>query len=125
MPRSFVSSAVIDNGNRRRLTVAMPLALSVGTYTVKWKSLSADDGDPAKGEFTFTFDPNAVAKAGKETLREEAPSATATAPSNGVAPVISAGAEDGGTSWVLVVAVAVGMFVVGGGTTFLLVQKRP
>lgn len=119
-------AAVIDNGNRRRLTVAMPLALAVGAYTVKWKSLSADDGDTATGQFSFTFDPNAAAQPGKETQKEEPTGAAGTATATSNTPsAAGANGDGGGTSWVLVIAVAVGMFVVGGGTTFLLVQKRP
>ena len=119
-------AAVIDNGNRRRLTVTMPLALAVGTYTVKWKTLSADDGDTSAGQFSFTFDPNAAAQPGKEAQKEPTGGAagTATAASN-IPSAAGPNGDGGGTSWVLVIAVAVGMFVVGGGTTFFLVQKRP
>ena len=40
-------AAVIDKANRRRLTVPMPSRLAIGKYSVRWKTLSADDGDPA------------------------------------------------------------------------------
>ena len=123
------TAAVIDNGNRRRLSVAMPSSLAPGAYTVNWKTLSADDGDPADGQFSFTYNPGGKADPGQERVREElagaaSPAATASSPAPAaLAPSVDA--DGGGTSWVLVIAVAVGMFVAGSGTTFLLVQRAP
>jgi methionine-rich copper-binding protein CopC len=117
--------AVIDNADRRRLSVALPANLPPGDYTVRWTTLSAEDGDTAEGEWTFAVDPSRPASPGVVNLRdgytEPAPAATA-APSLAPALVDNSG---GGTSWVLVVAVAVGMFVVGSGTAYLLIQKQP
>ncbi|MGE5594966.1 MAG: copper resistance protein CopC [Hyphomicrobiales bacterium] len=126
-------SAVIDNADRTVLTVALPSGLPAGQYTVKWKTLSAEDGDPATGQTTFTVDPNGPASPGKENLRED----IATPPPAGndgtggsgpesVAPPVTTtiGGSGGGTSWVLVVAVAVGCLALGSGTTFLLIQKK-
>lgn len=117
-------AAVIDNADRRRLKVPLPSNLPSGAYTVKWKSLSAEDGDTAEGTLRFTFDPNGVANPGKTVLREDL---LGTGEPNGATPVPAApstGGGDGGVSWVLVVAVAVGALVLGSGTTFLLVQRR-
>jgi len=120
-------AGVVDNGNRRKLSVAMPTTLQPGVYTVRWKTLSADDGDPANGTFTFTYDPNGTASPGTEVVRPPILGETPTATPSGNADVppaqINSG-NGGGTSWPLVAAVAVGMFVLGGGTTFLLVQKK-
>lgn len=118
-------AAVIDNSNRSRLTVTLPPTLEPGEYTVRWKTLSAEDGDPADGELTFTIDPDATPDPGKEQLVEGAPTAP---PDDGngetSAPPVIEGGDGGGTSWVLVAAVAVGCLVLGSGTTFLLVQKK-
>jgi copper resistance protein C len=117
------TAAVIDNGNRKKLSVALPSTLAPGQYTVKWKSLSADDGDPAQGQLKFTFDPAGIPAAGITDLRTGLDAPAATPPAGApAAPLASAGG--GGTSWILVAAVALGMFVMGGGTAFLLVQKR-
>lgn len=124
-------AAAVANGDRKLLTVAMPPTLAPGVYTVKWKTLSADDGDAADGQFTFTYDPSGTASEGTEQVKED-PLATGS-PTAGTgeqqvpgtnAPVAAVGGDSGGTSWVLVTAVAVGMFVAGGGTAFLLVQKK-
>lgn len=114
--------AAIDAANRKKLSVPLPAGLAPGAYTVRWRTLSADDGDPASGNYTFTFDPNGTASPGKEAVREDAPGVK-TPSTDGAA---SAGSADsgGGTSWVLVAAVAVAMFVLGAGGAFVLVQKR-
>lgn len=117
-------AAVIDNADRSRLSVPLPADLLPGVYTVQWKTLSSEDGDPANGSIAFTYDPSAAPAAGKEVLREDllggndAGGATA-------APVIDVGGDSAGVTWMLVAAVGVGMFAVGAGGTFLLVQKRP
>lgn len=118
-------AAVIDNADRKRLSVALPSDLAPGTYTVSWKTLSSEDGDPASGSTTFTFDPSAAPDAGKEVLREELLGGEDSTGEDGAAPVVDAGRDTGGVTWILVVAVAVGMLAVGAGGTFLLVQKRP
>jgi methionine-rich copper-binding protein CopC len=115
-------AAVIANNDRKLLTVALPSSLAPGKYTVRWKTLSADDGDAAGGDLSFTFDPSQPASPGREVLKEDVLGNDGAEPS--AAPVsIDTGGE--GTSWVLVAAVAIGMFVLGSGGTFLLVQKRP
>lgn len=116
------TAAVIDNADRKKISVSLPSGLATGVYTVKWKTLSADDGDPANGQTTFTYDPSKPASPGKVALRDDA--AAPTAASAAAAPSAAVGDAGGGTSWVLVTAVAVGMFVAGSGTTFFLVQKK-
>lgn len=121
--RVNTASAVIDNADRKRISVALPAGVAVGTYTVKWKTLSADDGDAASGQYTFTYDPSKPPSAGKETLVDvpglggTTPAAKATSASAGF------GGSGGGISWVLLLSVAVGMFALGSGATFLLVRR--
>ncbi|MCK9518690.1 MAG: copper resistance protein CopC [Dehalococcoidia bacterium] len=119
-------AAVIDNANRRKLSVPLPSGLAPGVYTVRWKTLSAEDGDPARGEYTFTVDPEAAPEAGQVNLRENLPTVPAEEPEEQPAPVqnVDVGGGGDGTSWVLVTAVAVGCLVLGSGTTYLLVQKK-
>ncbi|MEP6872010.1 MAG: copper resistance protein CopC [Anaerolineaceae bacterium] len=113
--------ATIDGANRKKLSVPLPAGLLPGTYTVRWRTLSADDGDSASGNYTFTFDPNGTPSPGTETLREDIQ--TVITPSPDGATRVS-DESVGGTSWVLVAAVGVAMFVLGAGGSFLLVQKR-
>ena len=119
-------AAVIDNGDRRMLTVAMPSSLPPGEYTVRWKTLSSEDGDPADGELSFTYDPNGTADPGKEQLKEDLLNPGGETPGAGApAPSLSVSGDAGGVTWVLVVAVGIGMFVLGAGGTFFLVQRQP
>ena len=117
-------AAVIDNANRNTLSVSLPSNLPTGEYTVEWKTLSAEDGDPDSGSTTFTYDPAAAPDPGQEVLREDLLNPGGTeSPTSAPPAVISAGGGDDGVSWVLVIAVGVLMFVFGAGGTFLLVQR--
>ena len=118
-------AAVIDNANRTRLTVPLPADLLPGSYTVQWKTLSSEDGDPANGSIAFTYDPSATPADGKEVLREDLLGGNNAGSGATAAPVIDVGGDSAGLTWMLVAAVGVGMFAVGAGATFLLVQKRP
>jgi MYXO-CTERM domain-containing protein len=51
----------VDDDNRRLMTVSLQPNLADGVYTVRWYSLSSEDGHEGEGEFTFT-----VASAGTE-----------------------------------------------------------
>lgn len=116
--------AVIDNADRKKLSVPLPPSLPPGTYTVRWRTLSADDGDPASGNYTFKIDPAGTPSAGKEAVRDDVLGVETPVP-GADAPATSASNDSGGgTSWVLVVAVGVAMFVLGAGASFFMVQKR-
>jgi methionine-rich copper-binding protein CopC len=112
-------AATIDNADRRKLAVPLPPSLAIGAYTVLWKTLSADDGDPADGTTTFTYDPAQPPSPGKEVLREN----LIGGGGDGSASPLTTG-ENGGTSWVLFAAAAIGLGVLGGGAVFLLGPKR-
>ena len=119
-------AAAIDNANRKKISVPLPAGLPPGVYTVKWKTLSAEDGDSEEGEYTFTVDPNAEPDPGQTNLRDPLPTpgAQQTADSSAPPAAVDVGGDGDGTSWVLVTAVAVGCLVLGSGTTYLLVQKK-
>jgi methionine-rich copper-binding protein CopC len=115
-------AAVIDNSDRRKLSVPLPSTLPTGRYTVNWKTLSADDSDAANGSVSFTIDPAATPNAGKVTLREDLLGGPTPAVEEVQGPNLGGSTN---ASWILVVAVGVGAFVLGAGGTFLLVQKQP
>lgn len=121
--------AVIDNSDRRKLSVAMPSSLAPGVYQVQWKTLSADDGDPATGTLSFTYDPNGTASAGKENLKETASPSTEVTPS-GVSGAQQTGGDSGlgvsnpGTTWITTIAIGAMMFVLGAGASYALVNRK-
>jgi methionine-rich copper-binding protein CopC len=52
--------ARIDDDDRTHMIVSLQADLPAGAYTVRWGSLSAEDGDADSGEFGFVVDPAAV-----------------------------------------------------------------
>ena len=52
--RIDLDDAAIDDDDRKLMAVSLPPDLPDGVYTVRWRNLSADDGDEAHGEFQFT-----------------------------------------------------------------------
>ena len=46
---------VLDDSNRRHMTVTLQRNLGPGAYTVKWWTVSDEDGDAASDTFTFTL----------------------------------------------------------------------
>ena len=79
--RIDLDDAAIDDDDRKLMTVSLPPDLANGVYIVRWRTLSADDGDDANGEFQFTVDADEpTAEAGQPAdSPDAAPSATPTA----------------------------------------------
>ncbi len=59
-----VGPAVLDLQGRRILSAQVPEALGPGVYTVRWRTLSAEDNEEDEGTFEFTIDPDASPRAG-------------------------------------------------------------
>lgn len=69
---------IIDEADRTHLSVGLQRQLEAGTYAVKWRSLSALDGDTAEGSFEFTVDPLAPEPQVAPTSATAPPEATST-----------------------------------------------
>lgn len=72
--------AVIDPADRKHLSVTLPAGLPAGEYRVAWTSLSATDGDPADGAFSFKVDPAAPESTPVQTPAAQAGIAQPTPP---------------------------------------------
>jgi methionine-rich copper-binding protein CopC len=119
-------AAVVDRGDRRRISVPLPSDLQPGSYTVQWKTLSAEDGDPDDGEYVFTYDPTKPEDPGRTNLREDVPVETPANGDNSSAPLPTVSVDqESGMSWILVAAVGIAGLAIGSGATFLLAQRRP
>lgn len=103
--RVEVGQAEVDDDDRTHLSVALQRDLLPGSYRVSWRSLSAEDGDSDKGEFNFTYDPQAQVTStpmsaetatapptATEALQETAEASAAASPT----PAPSAPPEQGG-----------------------------
>ena len=85
--RVDLDDSAIDDDDRRLMTVSLQPDLVDGDYTVRWRTLSADDGDEADGEFHFTV------HAGSPTAEIDQPEPTATAQPAETAPEATPTAE--------------------------------
>ncbi|GIW13032.1 MAG: hypothetical protein KatS3mg062_0471 [Tepidiforma sp.] len=115
-----VEEAQVDPVDRRRLTVRLPSSLPPGAYVVKWRTLSADDGDTATGELRFVIDPAATPSPGREVLQESLLGEPSPGAAAGTAGRQRIAGDDGGTGWVLAAALgAIGLVVgFGAGVVF-------
>jgi len=51
--RVDVGETVVDDDDRKLLTVSLAEGLAEGVYRVQWRALSAEDGHAEEGEFAF------------------------------------------------------------------------
>ncbi|MFN8475475.1 MAG: copper resistance protein CopC [Anaerolineae bacterium] len=61
--RVDTNDSKVDSNDPTLMTISLKPNLPAGTYTVKWHSYSAEDGDQADGTFTFTVGAGAAAAA--------------------------------------------------------------
>ena len=47
------TGSAVSTADRKVMTITLPPGLPSGTYSVLWHSISADDGDPLDGTFSF------------------------------------------------------------------------
>lgn len=71
------TNATVD-ANRTHMHLALPGGLKTGVYTAQWSTVSGDDGEPASGSWTFTYDPTKAVTAGTQPA---APSSSGAAAS--------------------------------------------
>lgn len=89
--RVDLDDSAIDDDDRKLMTVSLQADLSDGDYTVRWRTLSADDGDEADGEFSFTL------RAGSPTAETDQPAPTATVQPDEPVPEATTTAQPEGT----------------------------
>jgi methionine-rich copper-binding protein CopC len=70
-----VKGGTVPAGQKREMDLAITTPLAAGTYTIRWTTISTEDGETARGTTTFT-----VAEAAS-VAPSAAPSASAVAPS--------------------------------------------
>jgi methionine-rich copper-binding protein CopC len=108
--------------------VTQPLqgAGPAGEYHVIWKVVSSD-GHPTSGEYSFTVtvgDDGSATSAPTATPTTAAPTAEQTAaPEPTTTPVTDSGDADGGSAWILVLSI-VGILIVAGVVTWIILSRR-
>ncbi|MBX3050483.1 MAG: copper resistance protein CopC [Caldilineaceae bacterium] len=81
--RVDVGEAVVDDDDRRLLTVALAGDLPEGTYRVEWRALSADDGHAKEDEFVFVVgdaSPPAQESPAQQTPAQQTPAQQTSVP---------------------------------------------
>ena len=84
-----VEGSTVDASDAKTMHLALPATLPAGTYTVRWTTASALDGDLDHGTTTFTLNaaPSVAPSAPPTTLPSEAAASPSTAAS--VAPSVA------------------------------------
>lgn len=80
----------IDDDDRTLMQVSLASDLPQGVYTVRWQSLSAEDGHEGKGEFIFTVGDAAAQTAATPTATPAPTTTVAPPPGPTVPPPASA-----------------------------------
>ena len=122
-PGTDATDTLISQGNAQ-VALADPKQMSInitassghasGVYIVFWKTVSADDGDPASGTFSFTVNPNAASASSTPGATQS--KATTSVSSNSTSP--------GTPIWVPIVAALVALLV-GLGAGLGLGRRKP
>jgi methionine-rich copper-binding protein CopC len=108
--------------------VTQPLqgAGPAGEYHVIWKVVSSD-GHPTSGEYSFTVtvgDDGSATSAPTASPTTAAPTAEQTAaPEPTTTPVTDSGDADGGSAWIWVLSI-VGILIVAGVGTWIILSRR-
>jgi methionine-rich copper-binding protein CopC len=127
-----IAQGGVDPGDDKVMSASPPDALASGAYTVEWTTISADDGDVARGTWTFTVavaatpSPTATPAASASAAPTVAPTPTA-APTSAPSPSPSGSGSDtsgGGSDVILPIVIA--LIVLGAGAVYLLSRRgRP
>jgi hypothetical protein len=65
--------AIVDPNDLKKMSVEMK-GTDSESYVVLWNTVSADDGDPAVGSFSFNVNPNGGSSGGGTTTTPSSPS---------------------------------------------------
>ncbi|MBX3013739.1 MAG: copper resistance protein CopC [Caldilineaceae bacterium] len=99
--RVDLDDTTIDDDDRTLLQVSLSPVLSAGLYTVRWQSLSADDGHAGTGEFSFTVGAGTDSTAGAPAVEATATALPTVAPTNTTPPRLAATAGPTATASVI------------------------
>lgn len=137
---TVVAEGIVDPANDERMVATPASPLGNGTYRVEWTSVSSEDGDIARGVWTFTVAvaPTASPTAVPTPPPSAAPSASAspgatptaapatTAPSLAPTPVPSPSADGSntGSGGDVVLPIIVALIILGAGAAYLLTRRN-
>ena len=128
-----VASGGVDATDAKLMTASPANALPSGAYTVQWTTISAADGDIARGTWTFTVavaaspSSSATTTAAATAVPTTAPTSIPTvAPTAGPSPSPSGGSDTSGGGSDVILPIIVALVVLGAGAAYLLSRRgRP
>lgn len=83
----YAGEAQVGDDDRKHLWIMLQAGLEPGQYRVEWRNLSAEDGDPDEGSFSFTLDPQAAVTS--TPMEMGTPAASATLPAADITPSVA------------------------------------
>jgi methionine-rich copper-binding protein CopC len=123
----------VDPSNAKQMIATPATPLGSGSYLVQWTTVSLDDGELARGTWTFTVAvaPSAAATPAASPTPSSSATAAATAaatptvaPSTGPTPQPSAADDTTGSGNDVVVPIIVALIVLGAGAAYLLSRRN-
>ena len=133
---STVATGGVDPSNAKQMLATPATPLGSGSYLVQWTTVSLDDGELARGTWTFTVAVAPSAAATPAASPTPGPSATvaptaattvapsAAAPSIAPTPQPSAADDTTGSGNDVVVPIIVALIVLGAGAAYLLSRRN-
>jgi len=130
-----VAEGGVDPSDAQKMIATPATPLGSGSYSVEWTTISLDDGELARGTWTFTVavaptpSPTQVRSAPPSAAPTAAPTASAAptvapSPSAGPTPVPSTGGDTTGSGGDVVLPIVVALVVLGAGATYLLSRRN-
>lgn len=131
-----VAEGGVDPSDDRKMIATPATPLGSGSYRVEWTTMSLDDGELARGTWTFTVDvaptpsPTPVPTATPTAAATAAPTTSPTAvpatavPSASPTPVPSGGGDTTGSGGDVVLPIVVALVILGAGATYLLSRRN-
>jgi len=126
-----VAQGGVDTTNNKVMSATPASPLPNGAYTVQWTTISADDGDIARGTWTFTIavapspSPTATSSPSASAAPTTAPTAT-PAPTAAPSPSPSGSGSNTGSGGDVILPIIVALIVLGAGAAYLLSRRgRP
>jgi methionine-rich copper-binding protein CopC len=126
-----IATGAVDPGNVRRMVITDLPDLAPGLYEVRWKTVSAEDGELARGTWSFTVtpaptpSPTAIPTATPTAAVSAAPtSSPSPTPSVAPTPVPSASGTTTGSGGDVLLPIIVAVIVLAAGAGYLLTRRN-
>jgi methionine-rich copper-binding protein CopC len=127
-----VATGGVDPSDDRTMVATPATALGSGSYRVEWTTISLDDGELARGTWTFVVDvaptPSPTPLPTPTPTAAQPPSPTAgpaTPPATSrPTPVPSAGGDTTGSGSDVILPIVLALVVLGGGAAYLLTRRN-